>query len=387
MRRWWTNCRAALSRGPTRTVWSASARIRPQFSTWTPSFYGYDGHGSVRQLTNAAGAVTDSYDYDAFGNLINSTGSTPNNYLFAGEQYDPALNLYYNRARYLNTTTGRFWSMDTQQGNDREPLSLHKYLYSEGNPVDHLDPSGNQIDDIVGSLAIDLTLNAISTLQLPGGSVSSFVASQLIPSDVLQGLAQYTPDAALAAASGQVNLNLNNPFFGATGSAGFELLGSLKTGRAALYADAGVGLALGGTASGGGASGMVGLVFNCPNSLDYTQNFVSVTVPLGALASGTLARIETEITQVSITSFAGGIPVAYVSVISELSSISAAGISADKAITIFYAPFKNPDGSRPFGVSLGAGASFSLGPQPSSWAVGSWSYYWQLAPSQSVPFE
>ena len=51
-----------------------------------------------------------TYDYDAFGNLIHSTGSTPNNYLFAGEQFDPDLNLYYNRARYLNTTTGRFWS-------------------------------------------------------------------------------------------------------------------------------------------------------------------------------------------------------------------------------------------------------------------------------------
>lgn len=43
--------------------------------------------------------VTDTYDYDTFGNLINQTGSTPNNYLFAGEQYDPALGLYYNRAR------------------------------------------------------------------------------------------------------------------------------------------------------------------------------------------------------------------------------------------------------------------------------------------------
>ena len=48
------------------------------------SFYGYDRHGSVRQLTNSAGAVTDTYDYDAFGNLVTSAGSTPNNYLFAG---------------------------------------------------------------------------------------------------------------------------------------------------------------------------------------------------------------------------------------------------------------------------------------------------------------
>jgi hypothetical protein len=30
-----------------------------------------------------------TYDYDAFGNLIHQTGSTPNNYLFAGEQFDP----------------------------------------------------------------------------------------------------------------------------------------------------------------------------------------------------------------------------------------------------------------------------------------------------------
>jgi len=114
--------------------------------TWTASFYGYDGHGSVRQLTNPAGVRTDSYDYDAFGNLINSTGSTPNNYLFAGEQYDPAIGLYYNRARYLNTTTGRYWSMDTDEGSDGDPVSLHKYLYTGANPVDRTDSSGNDFD-------------------------------------------------------------------------------------------------------------------------------------------------------------------------------------------------------------------------------------------------
>jgi RHS repeat-associated protein len=77
--------------------------------------------------------------------LVNQTGSTPNNYLFAGEQYDPALSLYYNRARYLNTTTGRFWTMDTYEGDDQEPLSLHKYLYTEGDPVDNVDPCGKCI--------------------------------------------------------------------------------------------------------------------------------------------------------------------------------------------------------------------------------------------------
>jgi RHS repeat-associated protein len=355
-------------------------------STWTPSFYGYDGHGSVRQLTNAAGAVTDTYDYDAFGNLSNQTGSTPNNYLFAGEQFDPALGLYYNRARYYNNATGRFWSMDTQQGSDRDPLSLHKYMYAEGDPIDHLDPSGNQIDDVIGSLAVDMTLNALSTIQLPGGSVSSFIANQLIPSDVLQTLANYTPDAAEVGAYGQVNVGLNNPFFGATGFGGFELLGSLKTGRAALYGYYGAGLVGGSVAPGGGAGGNVGLVFNCPNSGDYTQNFASITVPQGALSPQIRARLELEFEQIDIGMIEGEVPASYVSILNLLSSITVS-FSAEKAITFFIAPFQNPDGSRPLGVSIGAGGSLSLGASTSTWAVGGWSYYWQLAPSGTVPFE
>jgi|GEM_PF-2517870 RHS repeat-associated protein len=107
------------------------------------SYYVYDGHGSVRALADPNGNVTDTYDYDAFGNLIHSTGTTPNTTLFAGEQYDPDLNLYYNRARYLNVSTGRFWSMDTEEGDPQSPLSLHKYLYSSNDPTNRRDPSGH----------------------------------------------------------------------------------------------------------------------------------------------------------------------------------------------------------------------------------------------------
>ncbi|HKV81571.1 MAG TPA: RHS repeat-associated core domain-containing protein [Candidatus Sulfotelmatobacter sp.] len=134
-----------------------------------PSFYGYDGHGSVRQLTNSTGAVTDTYDYDAFGNLINQTGSTPNNYLFAGEQYDPALALYYNRARYLDTTTGRFWGMDTYEGDNYAPRSLHKYLYLSSNPVDRRDPSGHgNLVELSIAFAVNAVENAFSFLIIGG---------------------------------------------------------------------------------------------------------------------------------------------------------------------------------------------------------------------------
>jgi len=105
---------------------------------WTPSFYGVDGGGSVRQLTNSSGTVTDTYEYDAFGNKVNSTGTTPNNYLYRGEQYDTDLSLYYLRARYYNPVTGRFLNVDPLAGRGQR-----RYEYAGANPVDGSDPSGN----------------------------------------------------------------------------------------------------------------------------------------------------------------------------------------------------------------------------------------------------
>ena len=109
---------------------------------WTPSFYGYDGGGNVRQLTNSAGAVTDTYEYDAFGNDVYHTGTTPNNYLYRGEQFDSDLGLYYLRARYYNPSTGRFLSRDPEDGKIKISATLHKYLYASGDPVNRIDPTG-----------------------------------------------------------------------------------------------------------------------------------------------------------------------------------------------------------------------------------------------------
>jgi RHS repeat-associated protein len=111
--------------------------------TWRTSFYGYDGHNNVRYLTDGNGTVTDTYDYDAFGNLIARTGDTPNKYLYCGEQYDTDLGLYFLRARYMNPDSGRFWTMDVFEGLTSDPSTLHKYLYCADNPINSLDPSGN----------------------------------------------------------------------------------------------------------------------------------------------------------------------------------------------------------------------------------------------------
>ena len=103
----------------------------------------HDGLGSTRALTDQTGNETDSYHYEAFGELLHHTGSSDNNYLFAGEQFDADLNLYYNRARYLDTSIGRFTQMDRFQGFQTQPVSLNKYIYAYSDPANLLDPSGN----------------------------------------------------------------------------------------------------------------------------------------------------------------------------------------------------------------------------------------------------
>ncbi|OZG70938.1 hypothetical protein BTA51_22790 [Hahella sp. CCB-MM4] len=107
------------------------------------SYYVYDGLGSVRSLTDTTGAETDTYQYDAFGILLASTGTTENDYRYTGEQYDAGLDQYYLRARYYDQGVGRFTQMDTWMGVNSDPVTLHKYMYANSDPVMYTDPTGN----------------------------------------------------------------------------------------------------------------------------------------------------------------------------------------------------------------------------------------------------
>jgi len=108
----------------------------------TPEYFLGDALGSVRQMTDQAGGITFARNYDPYGVVTYTDGTSQTEYGFTGEQYGDSTQLIYLRARYYNPADGRFQSRDTWGGDYNRPLSLNRWMYVEGNPINLLDPTG-----------------------------------------------------------------------------------------------------------------------------------------------------------------------------------------------------------------------------------------------------
>ena len=106
------------------------------------AYYQYNGHGDVTRLTDAEGTELASYRYDAFGQVLEQSGTGENPYRYAGYRYDEESELYYLNARYYDARIARFMSEDIYRGTSDDPLSLNRYAYCINNPIRYYDPSG-----------------------------------------------------------------------------------------------------------------------------------------------------------------------------------------------------------------------------------------------------
>lgn len=100
-------------------------------------YYTFDGLGSVSELTDSTGAVTEAYKYDAFGNL-QTPPATGNPYTYTSREYDAETGLYFYRARYYDAQVGRFITAD--------PIGfeggVNFYVYVNNDPINYIDPEG-----------------------------------------------------------------------------------------------------------------------------------------------------------------------------------------------------------------------------------------------------
>jgi RHS repeat-associated protein len=101
------------------------------------SFYHFDWLGSTFELTDESQAVTDEYLYNAWGEVLDRTGTTENPHQWVGrERYRAEAQLLLLGLRSLAGRVARFWSRDSgREGNNW-------YTYCSNLPTSCSDPSG-----------------------------------------------------------------------------------------------------------------------------------------------------------------------------------------------------------------------------------------------------
>ena len=84
------------------------------------------------------------FDYDAFGNIINQTGSVISNFRYKGYYYDTDIELYYLKSRFYNPVLLRFITPDSIEYLDSSSIiGLNLYAYCGNNPTNMVDEEGN----------------------------------------------------------------------------------------------------------------------------------------------------------------------------------------------------------------------------------------------------
>ena len=133
----------------------------------TVRFYLPDHLGSASLVTDESGAVVEESVYYPYGADRARTGDYNSEYRFTGKELDDETGLHYFGARYYDSQTGRFVSVDPlyvekSLENEYSLESLNLYVYSENNPIKYRDFEGLYKINI-GSMRFD-TIDAFSKM-------------------------------------------------------------------------------------------------------------------------------------------------------------------------------------------------------------------------------
>ena len=125
-------------------------------------FYKKNVLGDVTEIYNSNGSEVASYDYDAWGNVINKSGTMAdvNPIRYRGYYYDSETGFYYLNTRYYDPEIRRFVNADNYELLPELAGvygQANLYTYCNNNPVMYTDPTG---EFVLSAFLISLAVGA-----------------------------------------------------------------------------------------------------------------------------------------------------------------------------------------------------------------------------------
>ena len=116
-------------------------------------YYILNLQGDVIGILDSAGTQVVSYTYDAWGNLLSTTGTLAdtvgqiNPIRYRGYYYDAETEFYFLNSRYYDPQTGRFINADARLNTSLGVLGTNLFAYCLNNPINKVDYNGNKPGD------------------------------------------------------------------------------------------------------------------------------------------------------------------------------------------------------------------------------------------------
>jgi len=155
-------------------------------------YYLKDYQNTVTEIANEAGIIIQKFEYSSFGEIQKIKDGSDNAFTFnkapvktsftyTGREFEPETGLYYYRARYYDSSNGRFLQQDPDPGVLKNPVSVfNKYIYTNNKPTYMVDPDGRFPWLVIA--AISLAVTAFENNKKGGNFLGQFAVNFAVSS-------------------------------------------------------------------------------------------------------------------------------------------------------------------------------------------------------------